>query len=250
MGPIMKGKPIVAVLAGIGVVAALFLLPKKPALEATPEAFFRAHPITRPTVLLTIGLSGSGKTFWSRVGVKAGWEHIEIDGVIEEEVNAVIARGEVVPEIGAVPEKGNSEHFFLLRKRGHDAAYRRADEFLVAGKSFIWDTIGLNHLRDGMMERARQAGWRVWWLVFEPGDWKLNRFNLFLREHRGGMASFKEQSLPERCRRLDRMLADQREKLAALLKEARGDKRRGPDEMFFTRVPDLRGELPGGDPCP
>ena len=215
-------------------------------VESSPESFFASHRPVRPTLLIPIGLSGSGKTFWSEIGRATGWEHIDVDQVIADEIDESIARKNLKADIDADPRKAALENAQTLRKRGYRVAKEQADALLKAKHSFIWDSLGFDSVRKELMEKARSRSFEVWWLIFDPEDWKRNRVNLFFRESKGEPL---KRPVAEHCAQLGRLLKQQAGNLRELLADIKKKPSLSPDRIFFARVADMSTQLPGGDPC-
>jgi len=229
-------KSSVAILIAIFLSAAVPAIGTEPrAFQESPESFFGHRPL-RPTLLVTIGLSGTGKTFWSEIGQAAGWEHIEVDAVIAKEVSRGTSQ-----EVAALESKS-----LQLRLFGQSTALGQANALLNEKRSFIWDSLGLDQTREEVTKKAKSKGFEVWWLVFQPEDWRVARGNILYREYKNGS---RKSASSGRCSHLARLLKDQSDQLEKLLAEIRKTPSRGPDRIFFARVPDLRAQLPGGDPC-
>ena len=196
-----------------------------------------------------IGLSGSGKSTWSRAAVGLDWVHIDSDQLLKNALNGMRASGEVASEIGAVPDPGHSGHMFDLRLRGQTLAQELLARTTESRRSFVWDSLGLNDFKIKASSDLRQKGYQIWWMLFHTEGIERNRFNLFLRESIGGHGSFREQPLEIRCGSLNRMLSLQLEELRKIEKELESERPKEVDVVFRVEVPDLSGSSPVKDPC-
>ncbi len=215
----------------------------------SPERFFAEHQVSEPTALFMIGLSGSGKSYWSEAGVSRGWQRIDSDQLLVDELRRMSVSGEVAVEIGAVPNPQSSEHIYKLRGRGFALAQGRLERAVRERQPVIWDSIGLNDFKSETAKRLRGAGYKIWWLVFHTDDIARNRFNLFLRDSRGGFGSFKGFPLQKRCAALDRMLTSQLALLTPLEASLQQSTPPEVDRIFRAQVADLRSTSTVKDPC-
>lgn len=234
----------------------LFLVPTSAFTDdakvyTSANEFFQENRVTseKPVILFIMGLSGSGKSHWGRLSTNFGWQAIDVDKNTEHEIIGLSKKGEVAPEIGTVPDVTNSSHFYALRQRGHDLSFAQANQYINDRKSFVWDAVGFGKLHKLIADKMTGSGYQTWWLIFKPETWERNRLNLFLRESQGGLASFKSNPLEKRCRRLSKMLQEQKKAIEDGVNNPMKYGLAAPDQMFWAVVPDLRDRLPSGDPC-
>jgi len=214
-----------------------------------PEVFFKENVIRQPTAIITIGMSGSGKSTWSLVGEKYGWKVIDSDQLNTEIIKQMRITGQIAPELGVIPDETSSYHLYALREKGIIKARTKLEEYFSMKQSFIFDSLGLNSERSKLTEKLKDRGYKIWYLVFESEDISVNRYNLFLRESIGGFASFKGLPINQRCLALNRMLNQQNLELNKVINAFKQNQFRSVDRVFFATVKDLRGSGATLDPC-
>lgn len=218
-------------------------------IYSKPEVFFKENIILQPTAIITIGMSGSGKSTWSQVGEVNGWKVIDSDQLNSEIIKQMRITGQIAPELGMVPDETSSYHLYALREKGIVKARTKLEEYISMKQSFIFDSLGLNSERSKLTEKLKDRGYKIWYLVFESEDISINRYNLFLRESSGGFASFKGLPIDQRCLALNRMLNQQNLELNTVINASKQNQFRSVDKVIFATVKDLRGSGVTLDPC-
>lgn len=216
---------------------------------SNPEAFFEENKIIEPTAIISIGMSGSGKSTWSEVGEQYGWKIVDSDRLNYEILKQMRMNQQIAPELSAVPDETNSYHLYALRNKGISQSKIELDGYILGKQSFIFDSLGLNNDRNKLTAKLRENGYKIWYLVFKSDDISYNRNNLFIRESKGGFASFKELPVKERCTALNRMLNQQMHELTKVVENFKPDKLMPDEKWFFVQVKDLRDSGIILDPC-
>lgn len=205
-----------------------------------PKELYQTSPPTTPTVVFTVGLSGSGKSTWADDATKYGWAKVDSDELTFNAVKAMRLNNEISPLLGHVPNEMNSENLFALRDMGYRKTEALVNTYLKKKKSFIFDSLGFNWIRLPIERKAKEMGFDVWYLVFQSSDLRINRYYLLLRESKGGFASGTTRPLQEKCEFLLRMLEGQKKHLQDFLDKIEDKELVKADKIFFTLIEDLR----------
>ena len=138
-------------------------------VSVSPETYFKSErELGRPRMILTIGLPGSGKSWWSNHAKDRGWSVISLSEIREQ-----LRKSQKEIEEPVLLEKS----YEIAKSQFHAA--------LKEGKSVVWDSTNTSVWRSWMLVDARRAGYFTEALVFQSPSLEVNASNVASRVSNG-----------------------------------------------------------------
>ena len=153
----------------------------------SPEEFFASqkNKQLKTRAVFTIGISGSGKSHWSRIAEQNHWNVLNSDSIrveslkkAQQENKKVLINGQLT-----LPDPQNEEHVFCPELR---ALVMDSDYLLSLTKSeqaVVFDITNLTLQRVPLMLKTRLKGFAVEALVFAPNSLDVHQKNVSLRKN-------------------------------------------------------------------
>jgi hypothetical protein len=153
----------------------------------SPEDFFSSQKNDQhqTRAVFTIGISGSGKSHWSRIAEKNNWNVLNSDSIrvnwlkeAQKENKKVLINGQLT-----LPDPSNEEHVFCPELR----ALVMDREYLLSltklDQAVVFDITNLTLQRVPLMLKAMLKGYAVEALVFAPNSLEVHQKNVSLRKN-------------------------------------------------------------------
>jgi hypothetical protein len=153
----------------------------------SPEEFFASQKNSehKTRAVFTIGISGSGKSHWSRIAEQNHWNVLNSDSIrvewlkkAQQENKKVLINGQLI-----LPDPQNEEHVFCPELR---ALVMDSDYLLSLTKSeqaVVFDITNLTLQRVPLMLKTMVKGFAVEALVFAPNSLHVHQKNVLLRKN-------------------------------------------------------------------
>jgi hypothetical protein len=169
----------------------------------TPKDIFSSHldPRGRPRAVFSIGISGSGKSFWSRGAEAAGWKVVNADQIRVDWLTEAAREGREIA-IGGKMQKADpqsNEQIFSAALREKVMEVEFLSSFLEEGKTrgIVFDITNLTLRRVPLMLAAYERGFGVEALVFEPASEQAHLHNIGHRASQEGGITISAEILAE-----------------------------------------------------
>jgi len=158
----------------------------------TPDDYFAALAGSGdPWLVVPVGISGSGKSTWTRAATRRGFAAIGADDLRVKHLEALRAAGRTIVAGGRErpADPGDPGQVFCPELRAQVPALIAAalEAELAARRSVVLDVTNLTLARVPFMHEARRAGYHVAALVFESHDLRLNLERIERRAALGGV---------------------------------------------------------------
>ncbi len=153
----------------------------------SPEDFFSSekNDNSKTRAVFTIGISGSGKSHWSRIAEQNNWNVLNSDSIRVEwlkkaqlENKKVLINGQLT-----LPDPQNEEHVFCPELR----ALVMDSEYLLSltkpDQAVVFDITNLTLQRVPLMLKTTLKGYVVEALVFAPNSLEVHQKNVSLRKN-------------------------------------------------------------------
>lgn len=155
-----------------------------------PE-FLRSEDFNVPQMILTIGIPGSGKSYFSRDLDTAKWEVISADDLRVQHLTQYQNQGKALQLKGVekIPDPSDAADVFSpeLREWVYHEASKKVDEAIAQNKNIFLDITSVTLQRVPFIIKAKKAGYFVKALIFTPSDTKKNLRNVTKRVEAGGL---------------------------------------------------------------
>jgi len=146
---------------------------------------------SQPTLLLPIGISGSGKSTGFFKAQQVGWKILNSDEIRRNHLREMRARGEKMLVAGQrqTPNPDLPEHVFAAELRSSLPAWILSDfeRALESGNHLILDITNLTLERVRYLIMARNAGYRCEAVLFPSLDLRINASRVRERGQSGGL---------------------------------------------------------------
>ncbi|MCB0414473.1 MAG: AAA family ATPase [Bdellovibrionales bacterium] len=145
----------------------------------------------QPQIIFTIGIPGSGKSYSLREASAEIWTVINSDQLRLEKIKKMKEAGERLrtSEGLVLVDEKNPRHVFSAELRAwvYAEVDRLLTECLFKKRNIIFDVTNLTLQRVLAMNRARQQGYEIIGVMFEPQETAVHSLNVQARVDRGGL---------------------------------------------------------------
>jgi 3'(2'), 5'-bisphosphate nucleotidase len=158
--------------------------------ELNPIDFFKeSHKNGQARAVFTIGITGSGKSFWCKQAIANNWQIINTDELRKTLLANLKQNNQTLELNGKLesPNPDNPAHIFApeLREKVMDPDFLM--EQISQNQPLVLDINNLTLRRTEVIRRLREAGFYIEALVFVPADPHVHNANLELRNSQKGI---------------------------------------------------------------